>query len=112
MLFQLRSRGQGADFRHGVLIAPDGRKQPLDTARMRFEVQRETTVEGRSLPLHWRMDLPEIDRVLEIAPVHADQWMDVDFPYWEGAITVQGDGPLNSGRGYMELTGYPHDKKQ
>ena len=107
MLFQLRTRGEGANFRHGALIAPDGRKQPLDAARMQFEVLRETTVADRSLPLHWRMDLPEIGRSFEIAPVHPNQWMDVDFPYWEGAITVQGDGPQNSGRGYMELTGYP-----
>ena len=106
MLFQLRMRGEGPDFRHGVLITPDGRKQPLDAAQLQFEVRRETTVAGRPLPLHWRMVLPEIGRSLEVAPVHPDQWMDVDFPNWEGAITVHGDGPRNSGRGYMELTGY------
>jgi predicted secreted hydrolase len=32
--------------------------------------------------------------------------MDVDFPYWEGAVNISGNGPDNSGRGYMELTGY------
>jgi predicted secreted hydrolase len=106
MLFQLRTRGEGANYRHGVLIAPDGGKQPLDPERIHFEVLEETTVAGRSLPLQWRMDLPEIGRSLEIVPVHPDQWMDVDFPYWEGAVKVQGDGPQNSGRGYMELTGY------
>ena len=37
----------------------------------------------------------------------AEQWMDVDFPYWEGAVTVSGDGPANSGVGYLEMTGYP-----
>ena len=106
MLFRLRSRGDGADFRHGVLMAPDGRKQPLDAAGIRFEEVRETTVAGRPLPLHWRLSLPEIDRSFEVSPVHTDQWMDVDFPYWEGVVTVRGNGPENTGRGYMELTGY------
>jgi len=31
----------------------------------------------------------------------------VDFPYWEGTVTVSGSGPGNRGKGYMELTGYP-----
>ncbi len=106
MLFQLRTRGEGADFRHGVLIAPDGRKQPLDAAQMQFDVLQETPVAGRALPLHWRLGLPGIGRSFEVSPVHTDQWMDVDFPYWEGAVTVRGNGPENTGRGYMELTGY------
>lgn len=106
MLFQLRSRSEGANFRHGVLIAADGRKQLLDAGRMRLEVMRETTVANRLLPLHWRVDLPEIGRALEVEPVLPDQWLAVDFPYWEGAVRVRGDGPANSGRGYMELTGY------
>ncbi len=107
MLFQLRTRGESTDFRHGVLIYPDGRKQPLNAAQLQFEVLQETTVAGRLLPLRWQMELPEIGRSLEIVPVRPDQWMDVDFPYWEGAITARGEGPQNSGRGYMELTGYP-----
>ena len=60
----------------------------------------------RLLPLHWRIGLPEIDRLLEVTAVRPDQWMDVDFPYWEGAVTVRGAGPANRGRGYLELTGY------
>jgi len=106
MLFRLRARGAGPDYRHGVLIAPDGRKRPLDGDRIGFEVLRETLVAGRALPLHWRLDLPQIGRALEVTPVQPDQWMDVDFPYWEGAVEARGNGPANSGRGYLELTGY------
>jgi predicted secreted hydrolase len=32
--------------------------------------------------------------------------MDVDFPYWEGVVTVNGDGKGSRGVGYLELTGY------
>jgi predicted secreted hydrolase len=71
---------------------------------------RETKrIAGRSLPLAWRIDLPAIGRRFDIRALHEDQWMAVDFPYWEGAVTVSGDGPENSGVGYMELTGYPPD---
>ena len=106
MLFRLRPLDGGEDFRHGVLIAPDGGKQSLDPAQIHFDVLEETTVAGRRLPLRWRIDLPGIGRSLEVGALRPDQWMDVDFPYWEGAVTVAGSGPENSGRGYMELTGY------
>ena len=45
-------------------------------------------------------------RSLEVRALHAEHWMKVDFGYWEGVVLVTGDGPENSGRGYLELTGY------
>ena len=110
MLFQLRQKtGQNpaANYRHGVLISPHGEAVKLNAGQLRFQVLDETLVAGRSLPLSWRIELPQIGRAVEISALHADQWMNVDFPYWEGAVVVSGDGPKNSGRGYMELTGYP-----
>ena len=59
-----------------------------------------------NLPLHWRMELPQIDRRFTLRALHEEQWMKVDFPYWEGVVIISGTGPGNSGRGYMELTGY------
>jgi predicted secreted hydrolase len=109
MLFRLRPRAgitSGA-FVHGVLIGADGRKQNLDPDRLELNVSHHTTVAGRELPLRWSVSLPEIDRAFEIRALHPDQWMDLDFPYWEGVVLVSGDGPGNTGRGYMELTGYP-----
>lgn len=110
MLFRLRgdnSPGQsGVDFRHGVLIEPDGEKQTLDPAQIDLQVVQTEPVAGRSLPLHWRIHLPEINRTLEVRALHPDQWMDVDFPYWEGVVIASGEGPGNSGKGYLELTGY------
>ena len=61
---------------------------------------------GRLLPTAWRVDLPEIGRRFQVEALREDQWMDVDFPYWEGAVRISGEGPQNSGRGYVELTGY------
>jgi predicted secreted hydrolase len=106
MLFRLRSRDAGADYRHGVLISPDGALRSLDPALIRLEPLQQTSVAGRSLPLHWRIDLPEIGRSLEVRALHPGQWLDVDFPYWEGVVTAHGADPRSRGRGYLELTGY------
>jgi predicted secreted hydrolase len=107
MLFRLRARGDGDDYRHGVLISPGGRPRALDPSRIGLQPLRQTPVAGRALPLHWRVDLPELGRSLEVDALHPEQWLDVDFPYWEGIVLVRGDGAGNSGRGYLELTGYP-----
>ena len=112
MLFQLREPpvdGEDRNFRHGVLIAPDGRTRKLDRAEIGLEVLETAPVAGRSLPLAWQIKLPEIDRRIEVRALHPEQWMDVDFPYWEGAVTASGEGPENRGVGYMELTGYSPD---
>ncbi len=110
MLFQVRQQPGQADaenFLQGNLMAPDGSTTPLDPARIQLIPMQKSRVAGRSLPLHWRVLLPQIDRQFEIETLVTDQWMDVDFPYWEGAVIVTGSGPGNRGRGYMELTGYP-----
>ena len=111
MLFRLRERqpGDTGNYRHGVLISPTGESTVLDPARIRFQVAGTQPVAGRTLPLHWNISLPEIGRELEIRAIRADQWMDVDFPYWEGAVTLTGETAGSRGTGYMELTGYPRD---
>jgi predicted secreted hydrolase len=109
MLFQLREGAgetQANNFLHGALISADGNSTPLDPAQIQMEVVQWVDVAGRALPLNWRMELPQIQRSFDIKTLHPDQWLEVDFPYWEGVIIVTGTGPQNNGRGYMELTGY------
>lgn len=109
MLFRLRQKpgGDGSEtFLQGSLIAADGTSTALDPGRIRLEELERIIVAERALPLRWSIKLPQVDREIEIRPLRTDQWMDVDFPYWEGAIIVDGDGPQSSGLGYMELTGY------
>lgn len=110
VLFQLR--GQPADdprdnYRYGRLISPGGSVVKLDPGQIGLNVISETIVSGHRLPLRWDVDLPQIGRRLELEALHPEQWMDVDFAYWEGVITIKGSGPTNRGEGYMELTGYP-----
>jgi predicted secreted hydrolase len=106
MLFRLRGRAGDEDYHHGVLISPGGRSRALDPTRIGLQPLAKTVVAGRALPLNWRVDLPEIGRSLVVEALHPEQWLDVDFPYWEGVVLVRGDGAVNSGRGYLELTGY------
>ena len=110
MLFQLRgtARGEkaGDNFRHGILISPDGGKKTLDPERIDLQVRGRERVAGRLLPLAWQIHLPEIERSFTVKALRPDQWMDVDFPYWEGVVTVSGKEPGSQGMGYLELTGY------
>jgi len=115
MLFRLRKKtnsDSNEDFQYGVLISPAGQARRLDSQQIQFEVLEMMRVQGRTLPAQWRIKLPEIDREMMITPVLQDQWMDVDFAYWEGAIEVAGSNAGTSGRGYLEMTGYPAEPDQ
>lgn len=108
MVFQLRNRAAANDgkFLHGVLIDQDGTTHTLTPAEIRLQALETFMVEGRQLPLHWRLELPGIGREMEIRALHPQQWMSVDFPYWEGVIEVTGNDDGSRGTGFMELTGY------
>ena len=108
MVFQLRNRAGTPDdaFLHGVLIREDGTTLTLDPGEIRLLPLEEFSVEGRRLPLRWRLELPGIGREMEIRALHPQQWMSVDFPYWEGVVLVEGNNKGSRGKGYMELTGY------
>jgi predicted secreted hydrolase len=114
MLFQLRENAEansGGNFVYGSLISTNGTRTDLDPRQIRLEVLGESKVMDRDLPLQWRIELPQINRQFTIGALHTEQWMDVDFPYWEGVVRVNGNGPPNRGMGYMELTGYPTGTK-
>lgn len=110
MLYRLRQRAGSIEDRghlYAVLVAADGTKSVLDPAQVGLEALGTERVAGRELPLAWRIRLPEIGRDMAVRALHPQQWMDVDFAYWEGVVRVSGEGPGNRGRGYLELTGYP-----
>ncbi len=109
MLFRLRQQAESAhapDVQSGVLISPDGSKKTLNGSLIEFEPLGFERIAGRKLPLRWRIGLPEIGRDIEVRALVADQWMNVDFAYWEGAVVVTGKDPGSRGKGYLELTGY------
>jgi len=109
MLFQVRGKPGVGNYLQGNLMTPDGGTNQLDPGQIQLVPLQTSRLAGRNLPLRWRVSLPQIGRQFELQATVEDQWMAVDFPYWEGTVTVSGDGPGNSGKGYMELTGYPVD---
>lgn len=56
------------------------------------------------LPLSWEIEIPRLDKRWQVDSLYDQQWMNTQFPYWEGIVKVQGS---DTGMGYMELTGYP-----
>lgn len=110
MLFQLRQKpgaGAGGNFRHGLLLSPRGEPTLLQGEQIQFEPLAFTRVAGRQLPMRWRISLPEIGRTLDLSALRPDQWMAVDFAYWEGVVRISGSDDKNTGWGYLEMTGYP-----
>lgn len=59
-----------------------------------------------TLPLHWSIKLPLLNRSLTIKPLYEEQWLATSFPYWEGVVLVGDDKGQSVGKGFMELTGY------
>ncbi|MDX1554415.1 MAG: lipocalin-like domain-containing protein, partial [Xanthomonadales bacterium] len=109
MLFRLRGRedsNTSGDYVYGSLIRADGSQHVLDQSAIEMNALAFDTIAGRRLPLHWRIELPTLERVLDVTALHPEQWMDLDYPYWEGVVRVEGASPGTRGRGYLELTGY------
>jgi predicted secreted hydrolase len=62
-----------------------------------------TEIEGRKIPVAWRIAIPRFGLSIETVPLNAKSWMGTSFPYWEGPISFKGS---HSGLGYLEMTGY------
>lgn len=62
---------------------------------------------GITWPMGWHVSIPDEGYDLTLQPLFADQEMDVQFVYWEGAIGAQGthNGEAITGKGYVEMTG-------
>jgi predicted secreted hydrolase len=61
------------------------------------------TVDGRAIPIEWRVTLAERDLDVTVEALNPQSWMATSVPYWEGPVTVTGS---HEGVGYLEMTGY------
>ncbi|MGO1394999.1 MAG: lipocalin-like domain-containing protein [Halomonas sp.] len=117
MAFQLRGGGDGsgdsadtehgADYRSGTWITPQGDATPLATDDITLTPLATSTVAGRDVPTHWRLEIPSVAVDINIEAPHANRWMTTSVPYWEGEVVVNdraSGAPL--GEGYLEMTGY------
>lgn len=104
MLYQLR-QGDGSHYLYAVRIEPDGRRTLLPPERVKLTALDWQPVANRELPLTWRISI-EGSATLVVTALHPEQWMALDFAYWEGVVLISDVDGKRRGRGYMELTGY------
>jgi predicted secreted hydrolase len=108
--WRIRGGGESAGLDYAALVSADAELRVLDLAGARLEATGRWTSpqSGVVYPSGWRLRLPAAGLDLDVAPLLADQELDLAFRYWEGAVAVRGTAggrPL-AGRGYAELTGY------
>jgi predicted secreted hydrolase len=60
-------------------------------------------VADRDVPVGWTVTLENRDLEIDVHAVYPQSWMPAIVPYWEGPVQVTG---TQSGRGYLEMTGY------
>ncbi|MEW6207331.1 MAG: lipocalin-like domain-containing protein [Acidobacteriota bacterium] len=111
MLFRTRQADGSIDPRsNGTLIEKDG-----SATRLAFDEFQLTPVStwqsersGARYPTEWKLDLPRFDLSLRIRAAFNDQELtateSAGVVYWEGSVTVEGNGARGSG--YLEMTGY------
>ena len=111
MFFELRRRdGRREPLNHGILVEPDGSSTHLGADDVRLEVLDywESPLDGARYPSGWQVEIPRFGVDLTVEPMVRDQEMNVSVRYWEGAVSIRGqgvDGPVE-GVGFVELTGY------
>lgn len=111
MLYRLRRRDGTTDpASQGTLVLADGAARPLDARAVLVDVLGHWTSprSGARYPARWRLRIPAAALELTVAPLLADQELDLAVRYWEGAVVVDGqaEGRPVRGAGYVELVGY------
>ncbi len=102
MLFRLR-QADGNNYRSGNWILPAGKTEQLASADIEMTPTAFTEIEGRKIPVAWRIAIPRLALSIETVPLNAKSWMATSFRYWEGPIRFRGS---HGGVGYLEMTGY------
>ncbi len=96
-------RDGGAGFTSGTWIDAEGTPTALAPGALRAEPLTTATVNGRDLPVEWRLTLPDHGLDVTLTALNPNAWMATSVPYWEGPIRMSGS---HQGRGYLEMTGY------
>ncbi|MEC7259579.1 MAG: lipocalin-like domain-containing protein [Pseudomonadota bacterium] len=101
MAFRLRD-GKGG-FTSATWIAPDGHATPYGDGAVTVVPLDTSAVAGRTIPTRWQLTMPARELDVTVTALNPQAWMDTSFAYWEGPVRVSGS---DSGRGYLEMTGY------
>ena len=115
MYYQLRNEdGSVSQFTTGALIDPQGEKILLGPGDVNIEVLDSwlSPHTGSEYPSEWRINIPKVGLILDLATLFDDQEMAVSVQYYEGTLSVSGrmNGEQLSGNGFIEMTGYEEDE--
>lgn len=111
MLFQIRREDGSIDpFSSGTLIDPSGSTRKLEQDDFQIAVLDtwRSPDSDAEYPSGWQIVVPDENLTLTLQPYLADQEMNLNYTYWEGAVRITGErnGEPLTGDGYVELTGY------
>ena len=84
-------------------IAADGTASALPNGAFSAMPLANHSVAGRSVPVEWRVRLPDKGLDVTVKALNRDAWMKTSVPYWEGPVVLSGS---HEGVGYLEMTGY------
>jgi predicted secreted hydrolase len=111
MYYRLRdASGAASPFSGGSIVNADGESRRLAAGDVRLTPVDYWSSErtGVRYPVAWRLEIPQEQATLEIAPYLEGQEVDLSVRYWEGAVRVVGSKGTSrlTGQGYLELAGY------
>ncbi|WEZ82124.1 lipocalin-like domain-containing protein [Rhizobium sp. 32-5/1] len=101
MVFRLRDGGAG--YTSANWISLDGTPTLLPPGSLEISPVRSAQIGARTVPVAWRVRIPERDFDVTTTPLNDQAWMNTFTPYWEGPLTFEGS---SKGQGYLEMTGY------
>ncbi|MGI9366762.1 MAG: lipocalin-like domain-containing protein [Rhizobiaceae bacterium] len=102
MGFRLRQEDQNY-FSSGTWVSASGEPTPYSNGDLKLTPLKTVQVEGRAIPVRWRVELPDREIDVEVEALNNGAWMKTSIPYWEGPVIISGS---RSGVGYLEMTGY------
>ena len=102
MAFRMRLKNQD-DYVTGSYITSTGEQIALQPGDLTLQPVSVKKVDGRQLPLIWKLIIPSKKIDLTISTLKDKQWNNAAIPYYEGMVKIEGS---HGGVGFLELTGY------
>ena len=102
MAFRMRLKNQD-DYVTGSYITSTGEQITLQPGDLTLQPVSVKKVDGRQLPLVWKLKIPSKNIDLTISTLKDKQWNNAAVPYYEGMVKIEGS---HGGVGFLELTGY------
>ncbi|WP_443630133.1 lipocalin-like domain-containing protein [Candidatus Njordibacter sp. Uisw_056] len=102
MAFRMRLKNQD-DHVTGSYITSNGEQITLQPGDLTLQPVSVKKVDGRQLPLIWKLIIPSKKIDLTISTLKDKQWNNAAVPYYEGMVKIEGS---HGGVGFLELTGY------